>query len=52
LNEFLPKAAVQTDEIRGLDQNMRTAMEAKYISAPLTKEQIAELIRIPARGKK
>jgi hypothetical protein len=31
---------------------MRTAMEAKYISAPLTKEQIAELIRIPARGTK
>ena len=52
LGEFLPKAAVQTDEIRGLDQNMRTAIEAKYISAPLTKEQIAELVQIPARGKK
>ncbi len=52
LSEFLPKAAVQTDEIRGLDQNMRTAIEAKYISAPLTKEQIAELIQIPSPSKK
>ncbi len=51
LGEFLPKAAVQTDEIRGLDQNMRTAIEAKYISAPLTKEQIAELIQIPSAKK-
>ena len=30
----------------------RTALDAKYISAPLTKEQIAELVQIPARGKK
>jgi NitT/TauT family transport system substrate-binding protein len=52
LAEFLPKAAVQTDEVRGLEQNMRTAIDAKYISAPLSKEQIAELIQIPARGKK
>ena len=52
LAEFLPKAAVQTDEVRGLDQNMRTAIDAKYISAPLSGEQIAELIQIPARGKK
>ena len=52
LAEFLPKAAVQTDEVRGVDQNMRTALDAKYISAPLTPEQIAELIQIPPRGKK
>jgi ABC-type nitrate/sulfonate/bicarbonate transport system substrate-binding protein len=52
LAEFLPKAAVQTDEVRGIDQNMRTALDAKYISAPLTREQIAELVQIPARGKK
>ena len=52
LSEFLPKAAVQTDEVRGIDQNMRVALEAKYISAPLTKEQIAELVQITPRSRK
>jgi len=52
LSEFLPKSGVQTDEIRGLDQNMQTALEAKYISAPLTREQIAELIQIPQSARK
>ena len=52
LSEFLPRSGVQTDEVRGLDQNMQTALEAKYISAPLTREQIAELIQIPPSARK
>ena len=51
LEEFLPKSAVQTDEVKGIEQNMQLALEAKYMTAPLTKEQIAELIKIPARTK-
>ena len=49
LAEFLPKAAVDPDRISGLDDIMADAVTFKYISAPLTKEQIAELIQIPER---
>ena len=51
LAEFLPKAAVQTDEIKGLEQNMQVALEAKYVTTPLTKEQLSELVQIPPRSK-
>ena len=46
LDEFLPRASVQTDEIKGLEQNMRTAIDFKYLTAPLTKDQLGELVRI------
>jgi len=49
LAEFLPKAAVDPDRISGLDDIMADAVTFKYISAPLSKEQIAELIQIPER---
>lgn len=49
LAEFLPKTAVDPDRISGLDDIMADAVTFKYISAPLTKEQIAELIQIPER---
>jgi NitT/TauT family transport system substrate-binding protein len=49
LAEFLPKEAVDPDRISGLDDIMADAVTFKYISAPLTKEQIAELIQIPER---
>lgn len=49
LAEFLPKAAVDPDRISGLDDIMADAVTFKYISAPLTKEQIAELVQIPER---
>jgi NitT/TauT family transport system substrate-binding protein len=49
LAEFLPRAAVDPDRISGLDDIMADAVTFKYISAPLTKEQIAELIQIPER---
>ena len=49
LDEFLPKSAVDVDKVVGLEQNMRTAIEFKYLSAPLTKQQLDELVQIPAR---
>jgi NitT/TauT family transport system substrate-binding protein len=49
LAEFLPKSAVDPDRISGLDDIMADAVTFKYISAPLTKDQIAELIQIPER---
>ncbi|HEV2955205.1 MAG TPA: ABC transporter substrate-binding protein [Xanthobacteraceae bacterium] len=46
-DEFFPKALVWPDEIKGLDSLMEEAVALKFISAPLTKEQIADFVRIP-----
>jgi NitT/TauT family transport system substrate-binding protein len=45
-DDFFPKSLVWPDEIKGLDSLMQDAVELKFITAPLTKEQIAELIQI------
>jgi NitT/TauT family transport system substrate-binding protein len=44
---YFPKAAIWPDDIIGLDLIMPEAVALKFISAPLTKEQLAELIQIP-----
>jgi NitT/TauT family transport system substrate-binding protein len=49
-DEFLPKAAMQPDHISGIDAIMRDAVDFKFMTAPLTKEQIAEVIQIPPVG--
>ena len=49
LDEFLPKGAVGVERVAGLEQNMRTAIEFKYMTAPLTKQQLDEFVQIPAR---
>jgi len=48
-DEFLPKAALQPDRVLGLEQVMRDAIEFKFMTAPLSNEQLAEAIKIPAR---
>jgi len=48
-DEFLPKEALQPDRVLGVDQIMRDAIEFKFMTAPLTKEQLAEAIQIPPR---
>jgi NitT/TauT family transport system substrate-binding protein len=45
-DEFFPKSLIWPDEIKGLDSLMSEAVTLKFIAAPLTKEQIAELIQI------
>jgi NitT/TauT family transport system substrate-binding protein len=47
-DDFFPKALVWPDEIKGLDSLMPEAVTLKFIPAPLTKEQVADLIRILA----
>ncbi len=49
LAEFLPPAGVNPDRISGIDEVMADAVSFKFISAPLSKEQLAELIQIPER---
>ena len=48
-DEFFPKSLVNPDQIHGLDTLIPEAVNLKFIPAPLTKEQIAELIQISPR---
>lgn len=50
-DEFFVKSLLDPDEIKGLDQIVPEAVTLKYTAAPLTKEQLAELIQIPPRKK-
>jgi NitT/TauT family transport system substrate-binding protein len=49
LAEFLPREAVDPDRLSGVDDVMADAVAFKYISAPLSKAQLDELIQIPER---
>jgi NitT/TauT family transport system substrate-binding protein len=49
LSEFLPRTAVNPDRISGVDEAMADAVTFKFLSAPLSKEQLADLIQIPER---
>jgi NitT/TauT family transport system substrate-binding protein len=48
-DEFFPKALIYPDEIKGLDTLLPEAVTLKFISEPLTKEQIAELVQVPLK---
>jgi NitT/TauT family transport system substrate-binding protein len=48
-DEFFPKSLINPDEIKGIEPLMAEAVTLKFIPAPLSKEQIAELIQIPPR---
>lgn len=43
---LVPKEALQTDQIMGLDAVMADAVSQKFLSAPLTQDQIKELVQI------
>ena len=47
--EFFPKSLVNPDSIHCLDSLMAEAVTLKFISAELTKDQLAELIQISPR---
>jgi NitT/TauT family transport system substrate-binding protein len=49
LQEFLPRSAVDPDRISGIEEVMADAANFKFITAPLTKDELAELIQIPER---
>ena len=50
-DEFFPKSLLNPDDIKGLEPLMAEAVTLKFILAPLSKEQVAELIQIPPRKK-
>jgi len=43
---LIPQATLATDKIVGVDQLMAEAIANKFLTKPLTKDQLAELIRI------
>jgi NitT/TauT family transport system substrate-binding protein len=45
-DDFFPKSLVDPDEIHGLDSLMAEAVTLKFVAAPLTKEQVAELVQL------
>jgi len=50
-DDFFPKSLIDPDEIKGLEPLIAEAVTLKFITAPLTKEQVAELVQIPPRKK-
>jgi NitT/TauT family transport system substrate-binding protein len=48
-DDFFPKASIDPDRIVGLEGIVQDAVALKFTAAPLTKDQLAELIQIPPR---
>jgi NitT/TauT family transport system substrate-binding protein len=44
---LIPREALQTDEIKGLDDVMADAVTQKFLAAPLAPDQIKQLVQIP-----
>ncbi|HLH93573.1 MAG TPA: ABC transporter substrate-binding protein [Xanthobacteraceae bacterium] len=47
-DEFMPKEAMNPDRVSGIDAVSKDAIDFKFLQAPLSASQLAELIRIPA----
>ena len=48
-DDFFPKSSLDPDKITGLDTIVKDAVELKFTTAQLTKEQLDTLIQIPPR---
>jgi NitT/TauT family transport system substrate-binding protein len=48
VRELVPKDSLATDTIVGIDQIMAESLQNKFLAAPLTKEQVADLVRASA----
>jgi NitT/TauT family transport system substrate-binding protein len=47
VRSLIPKESLRTDRVEGMDHIMADALAGKFISAPLSADQIKELIQIP-----
>ena len=45
--KLVPKESLQTDQVKGLDDIMADAVTQKFLAAPLTPDQVKELVQIP-----
>lgn len=44
--KLIPKESLQTDEVKGLNDIMTDAVQQKFLAAPLTPDQVKELVQI------
>jgi NitT/TauT family transport system substrate-binding protein len=49
-DQFQTRPGMQFDEVSGVDAIMADGVKLKFLDAPLTKEQLSELIQIPPPG--
>jgi NitT/TauT family transport system substrate-binding protein len=47
VRNLIPKTSMATDRVEGVDQIMADAVAGKFIPAPLTAEQVKDLVQIP-----
>jgi NitT/TauT family transport system substrate-binding protein len=50
VEEFLPKESLLPDHLSGVAAAMAEAVKLKFLEKPLTKDELAEFIKIPPRG--
>jgi NitT/TauT family transport system substrate-binding protein len=48
-DRFYPKAMLQLTQVEGMDALMQDAIAFKYITKPLTKEQLDDLLKLPGK---
>jgi NitT/TauT family transport system substrate-binding protein len=48
-DEYFVKGGIDPDTVKGLDQLMAEAVSFKYLTAPLTPAELAELVQVPLR---
>jgi NitT/TauT family transport system substrate-binding protein len=51
VRDLIPKEAMNPDRVAGMDQIMAEAVALKFIPAPLSGEQMKELVQIPPPAK-
>jgi len=51
IRNFVPREAVSPDRIAGIEEVVADAVRLRFLSAPLTRAQIDELLRLPAPAR-
>jgi NitT/TauT family transport system substrate-binding protein len=46
-DEFFPKNTMSPDEIKGLDLVLADVLRNRFVTSPLTADQIKDMIQIP-----
>ena len=50
VQQFQPKPTMQTERMSDLDGSVKGAVQLKFLDKPMTKDELTELIQIPAPG--
>jgi NitT/TauT family transport system substrate-binding protein len=51
-DEFFPKSSLSPDTVKGLDLVLADVVKNRFVATPLTPQQVAEMIQIPAPDEK